>query len=71
MVAAAQQLIKLGHKTAFLWVFESNSRAIRFYERLGGVQKERAERAVFGYEVSSRKIEWRDLNSILDGARKV
>ena len=69
MAAAAERLIGQGHKTAHLWVFDSNSRAIRFYERLGGVQKERAERTVFGYTVSSRKIEWYDLASILYSVR--
>ena len=59
--AAAKELINKGHKTAYLWVFESNEKAIRFYERLGGVQKEQARKAVFGYEVLSRKIEWEDL----------
>jgi ribosomal protein S18 acetylase RimI-like enzyme len=59
--AAAKELINKGHKTAYLWVFESNEKAIRFYERLGGVQKEQARKTVFGYEVLSRKIEWEDL----------
>lgn len=59
--AAAKELINEGHKTAYLWVFESNEKAIRFYERLGGVQKEQARKAVFGYEVLSRKIEWEDI----------
>jgi len=39
MAAVAEQLISRGHKTAYLWVFDSDSRAIRFYERLGGVQQ--------------------------------
>jgi len=66
MAAAAEQLINQGHKTAYLWVFESNKKAIRFYTRLGGVQKEKVKREVFGYEILSRKIEWHDLASILD-----
>ena len=61
MRAVAKELINQGHKTAYLWVVESNEKAIRFYERLGGVQKEQARKAVFGYEVLSRKIEWEDL----------
>ena len=69
MAAVAEQLISRGYKTASLWVFESNSRALRFYEKLGGVEKERAERSVFGYDVMSRKIEWYDLTSILDSMR--
>ncbi len=66
MKAVAKELIKKGHKTAYLWVFESNEKAIRFYERLGGTQKEQARKNVFGYEVLSRKIEWDDLAIICE-----
>lgn len=62
--AAAKELINKGYKTAYLWVFERNEKAIRFYERLGGVQKEKAMKTVFGFEVLSRKIEWDDLTVI-------
>lgn len=67
MKAAAKELINKGNRTAFLWVFESNEKAIRFYERLGGVQKEQAQKAVFGHKVLSRKIEWDDLTAICSG----
>ena len=62
--AVAKELIKKGHKTAYLWVFENNQKAIRFYERLGGIQKEQSMKTVFGYDVLSRKIEWDDLSLI-------
>jgi ribosomal protein S18 acetylase RimI-like enzyme len=64
--AVAQALIDQGHKTGYLWVFESNKKAIRFYERLGGKKKEQANKTVFGYEVLSRKIEWDDLAVIFE-----
>ena len=64
MQAVAKELIENGHKTAFLWVFESNQKAIRFYERLGGILTEQSIKTVFGYDVSSRKIEWDDLTLI-------
>lgn len=64
MTAVAKILIKKEHKTAFLWVFESNKMAIRFYERLGGTQKEHALKNIFGHEVLCRKIEWNDLSKI-------
>ncbi|UCD81902.1 MAG: GNAT family N-acetyltransferase [Desulfobacterales bacterium] len=64
--AVAKELINKGHQTAYLWVFESNEKAIRFYERLGGAQKEEARKTVFGYEVLSRKIEWDDLSVICE-----
>jgi len=66
MKAVAKELIKKGHKTAYLWVFESNVKAIRLYERLGGTQKEKAEKNIFGYAVPSRKIEWDDLAKICE-----
>ena len=62
----AKELITKGHNTAFLWVFESNEKAIRFYEQLGGVQKEQSIKNVFGYDVLSRKIEWDDLSTICE-----
>ena len=64
ITAVAKELIKKEHKTAFLWVFESNKMAIRFYERLGGTQKEHALKNIFGHEVLCRKIEWNDLSKI-------
>ena len=57
----ARELIDKGHKTGYLWVFEGNKNAIRFYERLGGIQKEQAKKTVFGFEILSRKIQWDDL----------
>jgi len=66
MKAVAKELIKNGHSTAYLWVFESNKKAIRFYERLGGVQKEQSMKTVFGYDVLSRKIEWDNLSTICE-----
>jgi ribosomal protein S18 acetylase RimI-like enzyme len=64
MKAVAKELIKKGHNTAYLWVFESNEKAIRFYERLGGLQKEQSMKNLFGYDVLSRKIEWDDISTI-------
>lgn len=66
MRAAARELIDRGHKSAYLWVFESNEEAIRFYERLGGIKKEQSIKTVFGYDVKSRKIEWTELSVICE-----
>jgi len=66
MKAVAKELIKAGHSTAYLWVFESNEKAIRFYERLGGVQKEKSMKTLFGYDVLSRKVEWDNLSAIYE-----
>ena len=64
MSAVVKELINHGHKTAYLWVFESNQKAIQFYERLGGILKEQSMKTVLGYDVLSRKIEWDDLSLI-------
>lgn len=71
MKAVAKELIKKMHKTAYLWVFESNEKAIRFYERLGGTQKEQAWKNIFGHEVLSRKIEWDDLAMICENHESI
>ena len=64
MRTVAKELINQGQKTAYLWVFESNQKAIRFYERLGGIQREQSIKNVFGYDVLTCKIEWDDLSLI-------
>ena len=69
MSAMAQRLISRGKKTAYLWVFESNIRAIRFYEKLGGITERRTDRSVFGYAVMSRRIVWNDVTSIVASGR--
>lgn len=63
--AATKELLKKGHTTASLWAFNSNKKAIRFYERLGGIKKERVKRNVLGFEILSQKIFWPDLTVIL------
>ncbi len=64
MKAMAEQLLVKGYKTAYLWVFESNKKAILFYEKLGGIQKEQSWKNIFGYEVLNRKIVWNDFTTI-------
>lgn len=64
MKTVAKELIKKKHKTAYLWVFESNKKAVQFYERLGGTQKGQALKNIFGHKVLCRKIEWNDLSKI-------
>lgn len=66
LTLAAGELLALGHATAYLWVFESNIKAVQFYKRMRGVVKERALQDIFGYSIPSLKIEWKDL-SVLKG----
>ena len=66
LTSAVLDLLTQGHKTAYLWVFETNEKAIRFYERLGGVRMERVPQDIFGYNIPSLKIQWQDLTIITD-----
>ena len=65
MMSAARRLMRQGHRTAHLWAVAANERAIRFYERLGGVRADRAMKDLFGHEVLNVKIEWSDI-AVLD-----
>jgi ribosomal protein S18 acetylase RimI-like enzyme len=62
MTSAARQMIQQGHQTAYLWVVESNQRAIRLYQRFGGVCTEQALKNLFGHQVPSVKIVWSDIS---------
>jgi GNAT superfamily N-acetyltransferase len=64
MQVAAEALLMTGKRNGYLWVFHSNEKAIRFYERLGGVQKECTVKDIFGHQLLSKKIEWADLSTI-------
>ena len=66
MKTAAQQLVRQGHRTGYLWVVENNRRAIRFYERLGGVCTDTAEKDLFGHKVRTVMIEWDDISVIYE-----
>jgi ribosomal protein S18 acetylase RimI-like enzyme len=61
LTSAAEVLLAQGHRTAYLWVFESNQKAVRFYERMGGVITETSPQDIFGYSIPSLKVEWSDL----------
>jgi ribosomal protein S18 acetylase RimI-like enzyme len=65
MKSAAERLTQQGHRTAYLWVLESNKRAIQFYERLGGIKTIQVVKNLFGYDVLAVKIEWMDISVIL------
>ena len=64
LISAAEELLARGHKTAYLWVFKSNQKAIRFYERMGGVTTGNKPQNIFEYSIPSLKIEWEDLTVI-------
>jgi ribosomal protein S18 acetylase RimI-like enzyme len=64
MEAAAGQLAARGHSTAYLWVFERNEAAIRFYQRLGAVVGKQEMKEVFGHRVLSVRMESSDLGAM-------
>lgn len=66
MKSAARRLAQQGHQTAYLWVLESNTRAIQFYEKLGGILTSQSVKNFFGHELMTIKIEWADISVILD-----
>ncbi len=61
MKSAVSRLIRAGHRTAYLWVVESNQRAIRFYQKLGGVCADRKLKNLFGHRVPNVKMVWSDI----------
>ena len=62
MASAARQMIRQGHGSAYLWVFEKNQRAIQLYERLGGIRTEHAVKNIFGHKLPSVKMVWSDIS---------
>ena len=68
--SAAEKLLAQGRTTAHLWVFESNESAVRFYGHMGGVVVEKAPQDIFGYNIPSLKIEWKDLTVITGSSDK-
>ena len=63
--SAAEVLLARQQKTADLWVFKDNQKAIRFYEQKGGVVVEESLMDIFAYRVPSLRIKWHDLSTIL------
>jgi ribosomal protein S18 acetylase RimI-like enzyme len=59
---AVRRLVQAGHKSAYLWVVASNSDAIRFYQRLGGVESARADKDLFEHPAPHIKMTWTDLS---------
>ena len=65
--AAAACLMQMGRSTAYLWVLEANRRALAFYEGLGGMRLETANKPVFGHLLPSVKVQWSDLSVLARG----
>ena len=63
--SAAGALLKKEKNSGYLWVFNTNENAIRFYQKLGGVQTDYSMKEIFGHKVFSQKFEWKDLSAIV------
>lgn len=61
MAAMSNQLSRSGLVSASLWVVSDNHRAIRFYERFGGVMVGTQEERRDGYVLSEVAYGWREL----------
>ena len=61
LCTVVSDLIAAGCKTAFLWVFQNNHPARRFYERLGAEVQDAGTFEVYGSTVHDMKCIWRDL----------
>lgn len=71
MVEVAKLLRANGKQSMYLWVLTSNTKAIRFYRRLGGVPME----TVHDFDIGDREIVktryyWQSLDTIVDLPQK-
>jgi ribosomal protein S18 acetylase RimI-like enzyme len=58
--AAMRQVAGRGEARAYLWVFDGNTRAIEFYQRLGGEIVERGFEEIDGSTIPQSRIVWRN-----------
>lgn len=65
MKAAALAVHETGGRTVCLWVFDDNSAAIGFYERLGGVTDAHGTDKFAGGDAPDRRIGWHDLDRLI------
>jgi phosphoribosylanthranilate isomerase len=65
MAAMASDLLARGHVAATLWVLETNQRARRFYEALGGRELARREQRREGFTAVGVAYGWEDLRTLL------
>jgi ribosomal protein S18 acetylase RimI-like enzyme len=57
---AAALLARSGRRSVYLWVFDANRMALRFYLALGGSIAERGIERLDGRDVPQTRIVWRD-----------
>ncbi len=62
--AAVDRLIAKGCRSAYLLVFDDNSEAIGFYERLGGETERFGVEDMAGASIPRSRVSWRDLEAL-------
>lgn len=56
----ARQMATNGCRSLYLWVFDANSAAIRFYQRLGAMAVERGAEQFAGTDIPHTRLAWSD-----------
>jgi ribosomal protein S18 acetylase RimI-like enzyme len=70
LAAAVARLRTVGCRSVYLWLFEKNAAARRFYETLGGCAEDRSVIDFAGARISQIRIVWRDLAALLDACQR-
>lgn len=64
LAEAARRLLDRGFVSARLWVIAANTRALAFYERLGGTVGPKSIESVGGHPVEEIEVRWPDLRTL-------
>lgn len=67
MAYAAERLIRLNKRSFYLWVLDPNIPARRFYERIGGIAKDKSMFEINGVKIPETRFVWTELTSLLKG----
>jgi predicted N-acetyltransferase YhbS len=65
IIHAAEKLIRLNKKSFYLWVFDQNTPARRFYERTGGKAKDKSMFEIRGKKIPETRYVWTDLSALV------
>lgn len=64
-------LLAKGCRSAYLLVFDRNTEAIGFYERLGGETEQFGQEDMAGASIARSRVAWRDLPALASACRRV
>ena len=64
MTTAARYLADDGYRSAYLFVFAANTRAVAFYERLNGAIDAREMKTVANTSAPTFRMSWHDLAAL-------